>query len=254
MLSKSLVLTAAIVLLIPSFMIAQNNRAPLTNADVINMIKGGVPEKTVVMAIQTSAGDYDTSPQALIKLKEHGATQAIFEAILLSGKPSQTLVGNKQVDQSEVGVFFRESSGKLIELGSPPEPKSKSKTSVLGGLAGVSPDVVNVYESAEAPTRIPTTRPELVINLGPTLGTVDPRTVWIVALDRKNKTREVRISSVGWEATLGVRDKDRRDAVVTRTEKGWTVVPKGSLVPGEYLLTLDPYLGQAYEFGIDPPK
>jgi len=188
-------------------------------------------------------------------LKEGGATQAIFEAILLSGKPGgQTLVGNKTDNESEVGIFFRKSNGKLVQLGSPPEPKAKSKTSVLGGLAGVSPDVVNVYESAEALTSISAMRPEFVINLGPRLGAVDPRTVWIVALDRKKKTREVRISSVGWEATLGVRDKDRRDAVVTRTESGWTVVPKGDLVPGEYLLTLDPYLGRVYEFGIDPPK
>ncbi len=51
--------------------VAQDSKKPLINADVVTMVKGGLPEDTIVLAIGSSPGKYDTSPEALIALKQH---------------------------------------------------------------------------------------------------------------------------------------------------------------------------------------
>jgi len=50
----------------------KGEKKPLTNADVISMVKAGLAESTVVLAIQHSATNFDTSPEALISLKSQG--------------------------------------------------------------------------------------------------------------------------------------------------------------------------------------
>ena|SRR6516162_6614911 len=51
---------------------------PLTNADVVSMVKAGLAESTILLAIQRGPTDFDTSPQALVSLKSEGVTQKVF--------------------------------------------------------------------------------------------------------------------------------------------------------------------------------
>jgi hypothetical protein len=46
------------------------------------MLKAGLPESTIVLAIQNSSNDFDKSAQALIALKSAGGTQRIMDAML----------------------------------------------------------------------------------------------------------------------------------------------------------------------------
>jgi hypothetical protein len=52
-------------LLACSIAMAQQQKKPLTNADVITMIKAGLAESTIVLSIQQSTSNFDTSPEAL---------------------------------------------------------------------------------------------------------------------------------------------------------------------------------------------
>lgn len=61
---------------------AQQQQKPLTNADVIKMVKGGVSESIVVSTIQSLPSQFDTSPDALIALHKAGVTQAELNAII----------------------------------------------------------------------------------------------------------------------------------------------------------------------------
>ena len=54
----------------------------LTNADIVKMIKAGLPESIIVREIQMSRTDCGTSPAALIELKKQGATERILGAVL----------------------------------------------------------------------------------------------------------------------------------------------------------------------------
>ena len=54
----------------------------LTNADVIRMVKAGIPESIIVREIQNSNTNLGTSAAALIELKKHGASENVLGAIL----------------------------------------------------------------------------------------------------------------------------------------------------------------------------
>ena len=54
----------------------------LTNADIVEMVKAGIPESIIVREIQTSRTDLGASPAALIALKNHGASGKILGAVL----------------------------------------------------------------------------------------------------------------------------------------------------------------------------
>jgi hypothetical protein len=55
---------------------------PLTNADIVNMTKQGFDPGLIVKDIQSSATDFDTSPQELINLKNAGVDKSVMEAML----------------------------------------------------------------------------------------------------------------------------------------------------------------------------
>ena len=54
----------------------------ITNADIVKMVKAGIPESIILREIQTSRTDIGASPTALIELKNHGASEKILGAVL----------------------------------------------------------------------------------------------------------------------------------------------------------------------------
>lgn len=70
--------------------VAQKSGKPLTNDDVIAMVKKKLPESVIVSAIQAGPGKFDTSPNELIRLNTAGVTEKELNAILAtagSGTP-----------------------------------------------------------------------------------------------------------------------------------------------------------------------
>jgi hypothetical protein len=68
----------------------KGEKKPLTNADVVSMVKAGLAESTIALAIQKSATDFDTSPQELISLKNQGVPQKVLDAMLTAGTEKNT--------------------------------------------------------------------------------------------------------------------------------------------------------------------
>ena len=56
--------------------------APMTNDDVIKMVKGGLNDATVVQAVEGAEPGFDTSPDGLVKLKQGGVSDAVIQRIL----------------------------------------------------------------------------------------------------------------------------------------------------------------------------
>jgi hypothetical protein len=56
--------------------------APMTNDDVIKMVKGGLGEATVLQAIDGAEPAFDTSPDGLVRLKQGGASDAVIQRVL----------------------------------------------------------------------------------------------------------------------------------------------------------------------------
>jgi len=78
-----LILTAcACVALMGALVLAQGPQKPLTNDDVLNMVKKKMPESVIVSAITCSPGNYDTSTGELIRLNSAGVTEGELNAML----------------------------------------------------------------------------------------------------------------------------------------------------------------------------
>ena len=100
---------------------AEETEKPLTNGDVANMAKAGLPESTIILAIQRASQrestDFDTSPSALIELKSQGATEKILNAVLwaqpLGAAPDSrsTEIGGAPGLPNQPGAYYRSSSG-----------------------------------------------------------------------------------------------------------------------------------------------
>jgi len=68
----------AILLAIPFAAVA----APMTNEDVIKLVRGGLNDATVIQAVQAAEGGFDTSPDGLVRLKQGGVSDAVIQHIL----------------------------------------------------------------------------------------------------------------------------------------------------------------------------
>ena len=54
---------------------------PLTNADVAKLVKAGISDGVLVQVIKGSATDFDTSPSALVMLKQQGVSDSVIAAM-----------------------------------------------------------------------------------------------------------------------------------------------------------------------------
>jgi len=82
----SVVLVLLGVLIAPSAR-GQQSQKPLTNTDIINMVKAGLGESAIVATIRSNPAKYDVSPDALIKLHAAKVTENEMQAMMAaSGK------------------------------------------------------------------------------------------------------------------------------------------------------------------------
>lgn len=61
---------------------AQQSQKPLSNDDVIRMVKAGVPDSTIISAIKSTPAKFDLSPDALVVLHKEGVNEKILQAMV----------------------------------------------------------------------------------------------------------------------------------------------------------------------------
>lgn len=62
--------------------VGQDSSVPLRNSDVIQMMRSGLGRRTIVLLIRQSQCNFDTSPQAMMKLKKAGLSDDVLNAML----------------------------------------------------------------------------------------------------------------------------------------------------------------------------
>jgi len=70
--------------------VQKDEKKPLTNADVISMVKAGLAQSTIILSIQYSSTDFDTSPEALISLQSQGVPQKVLDTMITAGSEKPT--------------------------------------------------------------------------------------------------------------------------------------------------------------------
>jgi hypothetical protein len=111
---------------------AQNkqNDGPLTNAEVIKLVKAGFKEKTVVLIIAARLPNFDLSPDKMIALKRAGVGENIIIAMLARQEGNEVAT-----DDSAWGddPFF---DNKDSKNGNPNKGSSDQSTNIFGSTTG----------------------------------------------------------------------------------------------------------------------
>jgi hypothetical protein len=101
----------ALALLTTSVAAGQSpDNAPLTNAAIVKLVRGGFKEKTVISIVAARPAAYDLSPDRMIELKKSGVSEKIILAMLARQEDLNGLD-----DAFTDDPFFRDSSRKQKE-------------------------------------------------------------------------------------------------------------------------------------------
>ena len=86
-----------------------DNHTPLTNDEVIKLVRAGFKDKTVVSIIAARPAAYDLSPDRMIELKRHGVSEKIIVAMLArqQGSYVDDETWNFHLRQGDYSQWFR---------------------------------------------------------------------------------------------------------------------------------------------------
>jgi len=148
------IFVAFVFVLVQTFAAAQQSQKPMTNDDVVTMVKSKLPETVVVSAIQARPSQFNTSTTELIRLQKAGVTESELNAIIAasnkgapiasSPKPSAESTADASVAvpsaKSHMHKLYLTNGGAAREL--PLEKtqlaETKTKPSSMKGLAADS--------------------------------------------------------------------------------------------------------------------
>ena len=106
--------------------------AGLTNADIVKMMKAGIPESIIVREIRMSGAQLSTTPSALIQLKKQGASEGILSAVLdsQSGPDNYSAEPTAAVDVTTQAAILRSHHLPTFEADLRLNSKQREKISV----------------------------------------------------------------------------------------------------------------------------
>jgi hypothetical protein len=267
---------ALVFILLGSFgILAQETKRPLTNSDVIELTKAGLPENTIILAIQKGPTQFDTSAQTLIQLKNQGVNPQVLNAMIQagstsvssnppSGPPPKPNVNPFGLPANEAAAATGSGGVILVDSEKRREMKYSTPEARTNSMLGA---VVNPFHKSRgraalkgnhASLRISNTSPFFEMSLEKDANPSD--LVTLVRLKPKSETREIetfRGSITG--VSSGFRKEDLLPITIEDTTistgpsyKLYRIKLVNPLVPGEYALV---YRGSAYyDFGVDSTK
>lgn len=228
---------------------------PLTNADVVQMVKAGLPESTILLSIQNSPADFSTAPADLIALKKAGVTQPVLDAMLTQGAgaaPATAAIPPGAVAYSNPMAVVAIDNGRRVELYQAAQYGTKAKMKLW------SNEQVAILGGTQAKIRLSSRTPSIEVAIAPN---VDPeRMVRLMKMTLRGDTREasLRVNSFDPmvrklpQVTTGVIPISLTPAAAAASMPGlkrFVIAPAAPLEPGEYLLVM--YDSQMWDFGVD---
>ena len=242
--------------------VAQSQPAEsLNNQTIIALVNAGLGSQSVIAKIKASAGSYDTSTDALIKLKQANVPDAVIAAML--DRSASPVLANAAADNGSAnplvphsaGIYLLEPEGVGHMVRIDPTVSNQSKTSNLWGYAltsGISSmKMKSVVPNPYARVRTHEHRPAFYFYLNPkgVLAEVSqfgsplnavattPNEFSLLRLDQRKDRREVAVGSFNLFGGVksGVSDKARIPFTYEDVAPGvFKVTPSAELKPGEY--------------------
>jgi len=233
---------------------APSQKKPLTNADVLQMVKAGLAEGVIVAAIQSNPANYDTSPTALIDLNKQGVSAKVQEAILAAQKPAPPSA------RESAGAAMVPSLNRVFLLDGTERKEMKQNKGDLDTFA--APFFVKIFikfEGRNADFRVTNRSPVFEVSLPGNW--VASEHVKLVKPDVQKERRELPVQGAAGPGVPIKPDKKANVALAyeeVRKESAAGVEtavirikPLKPLQTGEYVLTVDQTY---YCFGVDGVK
>jgi hypothetical protein len=132
-LTKIVSVTIVIFLILTSLP-AQQNTAPLTNADVIKMVKAGTAESTITAAIAANDSQFDLSSTGLQSLSQAGVSSKVIRAMLAADAKKKSAAEAAQNSTPAPSAPTTQDSTPNASSGTGPQGMSPQ------GMQGMSPD------------------------------------------------------------------------------------------------------------------
>ena len=112
-----------------SLCFGQQSTNSISNGDIVQMVRAGLAESTILLAIKRGRTEFDTSPAALLELKKSGVTTQIMDVMLQSAPNSRPLTG--AVSGLENTEFYVVCSGSALQAPLYEDPKLLKRISVI---------------------------------------------------------------------------------------------------------------------------
>lgn len=266
------------------------SKKPLTNDDVIQMVKAGFTEQTITDAIKADKTTFDTSVQGLVAMKNAGVSQKVIDAMLeaTADKKATTPVASAKVPATDPndpmsphgsGIYWQPKERRdkhMVELDPSVYSQAKSgglfKSAMTYGIAKAKWKAV--VRGSRATVRTSETAPEFwfYFNVKSTglsqsgsflSAATSPNEFILAKMERKHKDRELVVDQFGaFGSSTGTRSKDTVAFDFVKMAPGiYKVTPREPLKPGEYCflyagtnMAMGMTGGKLYAFGIDPPR
>ncbi|HEU4507257.1 MAG TPA: hypothetical protein VFR78_03395 [Pyrinomonadaceae bacterium] len=106
---------------------------PLTNAEVIKLVKAGFKERTIVLIIASRIPNFDLSPDRMIQLKRAGVNENIIVAMLARQEGNEVPTDDSSAWGDD--PFFNDKSGTKGGTGAP-KGGSDGSTDIFGSSSG----------------------------------------------------------------------------------------------------------------------
>lgn len=110
--------------------------APMTNEDVIKMVKSGLSEAIVIQSIDAAEPAFDTSPDGLVKLKQGGASDKVIDRIMSrnkgAAKTAPATATTAKTAKTAAAATCKD-CGTITEIA---DKKKKGSASGVGAVAG----------------------------------------------------------------------------------------------------------------------
>jgi len=221
--------------------VAAEAGAPMTNADVVAMVKAKLPESTVIMAVKAAKPEFDVSANALIALSGRGVSSSVVEAMINASAPESAGAGTKALQTSPEEITVDDGSGTQQMRYVTPDTRSAARAFGYGGFAQYS-----VLHGAAASMRLQSREPTFVVAVPKNAQAQSYVTLVNLAV-RRNRTREVMIGGGFMSYSSGI-NKDRVVAMTDTVPQNQSHAPEGfelheirpaaPFAPGEYAVVL----------------
>ncbi len=106
----------------------RQNEGPLTNTEIVKLVKAGFKEKTIILIIASRPPKFDLSSDRMIQLKRQGVSENIIVAMLTRQDGNEVSVAD---DSWEDDPFFNNSKGDRVGA-----KGSDGSTSIFGSSTG----------------------------------------------------------------------------------------------------------------------